>query len=177
MSFNLLIANFFNVSDSIYQGVVTSFGHLINFISFNGQFATSSAIIGWDNTNSSFNIFVRNGARFAIEVLNSGLTDFNFTGPFTFNYDTMNLTGTTYISASDTAIMNAATSLTITETNDGHIILMNSAGLSILPGGAASTPGFVLKLNGDGTTCNWAPDTLLARVEVLEGLLLEKKMK
>lgn len=130
---------FFNIADAIYQGVTTSFGHVINYISFNGPFNTSSAVLSWDNNNSSFNVFIRNGAAFAMYVLNSGLATFNLTGPTTINYNTMELIGTSYTLASDTVIINSAGAMTI------------------LPGGASSTPGYVLTINPDGTTCSWQP--------------------
>jgi len=130
---------FFNIADAIYQGVTTSFGHVINYISFNGPFNTSSAVLGWDNNNSSFNVFIRNGAALAMYVLNSGLATFNLTGATTINYNTMELIGTSYTLASDTVIINSAGAMTI------------------LPGGSSSTPGYVLTINPDGTTCSWQP--------------------
>ena len=130
---------FFNIADAIYQGVTTSFGHVINYISFNGPFNTSSAVLGWDNNNSSFNVFIRNGAAFAMYVLNSGLATFNLTGATMINYNTMELIGTSYTLAGDTVIINSTGAMTI------------------LPGGASSTPGYVLTINPDGTTCSWQP--------------------
>jgi hypothetical protein len=130
---------FFNIADAIYQGVTTSFGHVINYISFNGPFNTSSAVLGWDNNNSSFNVFIRNGAALAMYVLNSGLATFNLTGATTINYNTMELIGTSYTLAGDTVIINSAGAMTI------------------LPGGSSSTPGYVLTINPDGTTCSWQP--------------------